>query len=824
MCQLQQTLDIPPISDVKLTLKARGAIVSPSFRIEIKLEAPGFPGHLLRWGKRIGPWVRTSRGVVRLTLGQGTLLDRLEQPWPSSVENRITQWAQIRPLAIETGTLLDPYLQREQYRLIDHVGAAVQPAFGDRLEIQPIYEHADISTTVLNELARQDSRYFESRQGTQRERIIVQHQVAETLRQMQASIPNIQGQDIPRFLLNPETFIPENWPIDLQKFSDRVRGLKIRIYRAQPFVHAKTDDRGWFEIQTGLELNPLTPDAEPDSIEMNTNWSPPDESDTHPGEFIKTDQGWVQLPHNYFEIKDALNQAQSFQGKTVDPTSLPYILDIFNNLDNVDYNQPFWDIKQNQIQSHALNAPPPNTFLASLHTYQKEGFIWLKQRYHYRVGGLLADDMGLGKTVQVLAFLSYLSDKGWLRPTLVVAPVALIRNWLNELNKFAPTIHGTTFYGPSRIKDIPHLMAQDVVFSTYETISRDQLLLGQVDWQGIIVDEAQWIKNSSTRRTEALKALKNRFRVAMTGTPVENSLLDLWSIIDFVQPGLLGSQKEFREQYQNDRELGKERVQPLIDRLSLVYKRRTKEEVRLDLPEKTIHQLLVPMGDKQRHIYQTIARSVQQKSEHPLSAVRKLQLVLGHPSALSESPDWSITPPAEVPKLHQTLNILSEIQKLDEKVLIFSPNRPLQSMLRHWIMTSFDLSPLVINGDVSDRQALVDRFNTAIGFHVMILSPHAGGVGLTITGANHVIHYTRWWNPATENQATDRVHRLGQNRPVYVYYPIVVDQPRVVTERGTLEEIIAQLLDEKQSLAQNIVIPSASMNIERDLIQAMFRP
>lgn len=807
-----------------VSLFSTGSITQSRFRIRADVRYQGHEGNLLLWGRRYGPWIVTDKGPVVIDALTYRLLTLLDQPVPVGLEEKMAWVAEIKEVAGTLGATLDTYLTRENYVLVDDF--EIQPVLDDpeHLHCDVQYHDERLDEDVLRQLSKAGG-YVEARHGAERRRIVAKKVTKERVQQLRTQLPPLFGHQVPQFLKNPEAFIPENVPIDLAQFSERVRGLKLRIYRAQPFVNGQTNDRGWFELQAGVRLE--LPSEGEDKIEPEI-LSPEMIRDlaNQAGEedrFVRFQDGWIELPHHYRESVQAIEEI-SKQGP-VAPHRLPYVLDIFTNLEVIDFNQPLREWIALDDDATAMDVPVH--FCGNLLSHQWEGFQFLMRRYRRRWGVLLADDMGLGKTVQVITVLAYLyqEDK---RPNLVVVPLSVLDNWVNEIHRFAPQIQVLTYYGPGRAAVRDHINNVDVVISTYETVTRDQLEIGKINWHAVILDEAQNIKNASTARTEAVKALKNHFRVAITGTPVENSLRDLWSLVDFVQPGFLGSLREFRDQFEEPGkgqpltpESARVLEQRLITTIRPIYLRRTKEDVNLEIPEKTIEKRYVPLGEEQKQIYQQIILQVKKRELSGLVALDQLRNVLGHPWALKRHAVWTALPAEQVPKLHETLKILSEVKNRDEKALVFTTSLILQRMLQEWIMKEFDKMAYIVNGETVDRQAIVQSFNTDKGFGVMISTPRAGGVGLTITGANHVVHYTRWWNPAVENQATDRVHRLGQTRPVTVYYPLVVDRESL-TQQGTVDEIMDRILSEKQALADLVMVPSGDLDLEQEILRQTF--
>ncbi|MFG0313221.1 MAG: DEAD/DEAH box helicase, partial [Phycisphaerales bacterium] len=456
-----------------------------------------------------------------------------------------------------------------------------------------------------------------------------------------------------------------------------------------------------------------------------------------------------------------------------------------------------------------------------LRAHQATGYRWLRMLHEHALGGLLADDMGLGKTVQVLALLSALDEEDQLAPTLLVLPLTLIGNWVSEMRRFSPTLrHVYVHSGPERLRDPQRIAQAQVVLTTYQTLRRDQLVLGQIDWCVVVCDEAQNAKNPTAQQTSAVKALKARVRLAVTGTPVENGLSELWCIVDFAQPGKLGSQKEFRDEFErpirdaeDDISASEELATRLHTRLTPHYLRRTKDEV-LELPPKTEVTTASSLGDEQKTLYAQAVGDVRAGRSNALEALNRLIALCSHPDIILKQRPSPGDLLAQCPKLRDTIDILEAIRESQERAVVFTRLREMQLILQRCIADRFGLHATIINGTTAgpERLQIVDRFNRREGFNLLILSPEAAGVGLNITGANHVIHYTRLWNPAKENQATDRVHRMGQERRVHVHYPIVRGE-----DFRTVEERLADVLEEKRALATNVLWARDGLDVQRDL-------
>lgn len=837
---VRDLLGIPQTVRLPLRLSAPYPVASERFLVRPVLTAPGYPGNLLEWGSRRGRLFQTSRREQFLLDGEtACILDLLERGPEPGLEGRMAFVAEVQSLSAKAGASLDANLQQESFLLVDSVDVEPEMDGVDGVVLRPTYRHDGVDPDLLDKMAAGGRRYEVRSAGARRTRIVVRPEAARRVRRMRETAPRIEGARVPEFLQNPEAFLPEDWTLDRTRFGERVKGLTVRVYRAQPFVYARERDRGWFSLQAGIRLDPVAgaegEGAEAPPLDLDRFGQLAREAEEAGERFVRMDDAWVEVPHRPQETVEALRQVEAVtrdpfvsSAEGIRTTHLPYVLDIFTNLEAVEFNKPLLEVLAEESDPDLLSPDPVPPFRGRLQEYQGQAFAWMKRRYRRNIGALLADEMGLGKTVQVLAMLGYLHSQLALRPSLVVAPVSLLDNWENEIGRFCPGVSVLQYQGPRRPRDLGALSRFDIVLAGYETVNLDQLLLGQVDWQAVVLDEAQRIKNASTDRTSAIKALKNRWRIALTGTPVENSVSDLWSIVDFVQPGLLGSHRSFREEYNRPwdalepEELSRLET-ALKTRIQPVYLRRTKEQVDLQIPPKELREIPVPLGPGQKVRYREIVEGVGSKATNPLEALNELRRICGHPLALDPSPRWESVGADQVPKLARTLKILETVAARGEKALVFTEALPLQYMLRWWIIRHFGPVPLwVVNGNTPSRQTLVDRFQRIPGFAVMILSPLAAGVGLTITAANHVIHYTRWWNPAVEDQATDRAHRIGQNRPVTVYHPVVTDADHSVTQKGTVEEILSRILQQKRYLAGSIIVPSPEDLIRREVLADIF--
>jgi len=504
----------------------------------------------------------------------------------------------------------------------------------------------------------------------------------------------------------------------------------------------------------------------------------------------------------------------------------------------------FDDATYSQVKVNARPGLPglPGIVKTSPKRHQEDGLRWLQAHWTSGSrGAMLCDDMGLGKTYQALAFCAWLGelmDKKEIprRPILLIAPVGLLRTWENEQDThlMSPGLGNILrAYGENlkQIKrgrhadgtaglDTARLGSADVVLANYEAVSDYQLSFGAIQFAAVILDEAQKIKSPKARMTHAVKALNTDFMVAMTGTPVENRLADLWCISDAVQPGALGDLKSFSALYETSSESVKAlrdsiwQTEDTIGEKPKLLLRRLKSDKLDGLPEKLEHVIQRPMPQRQLEAYsRALAVKELQGPGGTLGMIQALRSISLHPVLT----DGKNTAGGELriedsARFLATLEILDGIAKSGEKALVFLESLDLQAvgqlptlLQRRYGMTRL---PMVINGEVSTekRQDRVGLFQKTPGFDVMLLSPKAGGVGLTLTAANHVIHLSRWWNPAVEDQCSDRVYRIGQEKTVHIYYPMAVLPG---AEEHSFDSQLQVLMERKRTLAKNLLVSSA---------------
>lgn len=452
----------------------------------------------------------------------------------------------------------------------------------------------------------------------------------------------------------------------------------------------------------------------------------------------------------------------------------------------------------------ADKAPFPALLKATLRHYQQRGYNWLYKNSKLGLGSLLADDMGLGKTLQVITLLQRLKEDGALKskPALVVAPTTLLSNWKAEMEKFAPSLNTKIFHGTARKAQFKNT---DVVITTYGIARTESERICKQKWHALVIDEAQNIKNADTAQTKAVKKIKADFRIAMSGTPVENRLTEYWSIFDFINSGYLGNVNWFNEEYAKPIELNqdKKRLDKFRSITSPFILRRLKTDkaVISDLPEKIENNQICSLSKEQAALYKSITHDLMAEIEAAEGLSRKgiilklltiLKQVCNHP--LQYLKNGGNIKPEQSGKMMLLLQLLETIYENGEKVMIFSQYREMGDLLRTVIYEQFGKKALQLHGGNTrkERDDMVKSFQANPLSDTFILSLRAGGTGLNLTAGNHVIHYDLWWNPAVEAQATDRAFRIGQQKNVMVH--------RMIT-KGTLEEKIDDMLRSKKQLA-----------------------
>ena len=586
-----------------------------------------------------------------------------------------------------------------------------------------------------------------------------------------------------------------------------------------------------------------------------------------------------QFAESITELNEKIQPKESVEKTIKTPAGGRYLL-IYTNEEEVEFEQTDEDSALEPVLELPKSLKPE----IGLKDHQRKGVTWLQHNFRrHRQGCLLADDMGLGKTLQVLVFLAWLIEQGdvistsaaperppW-KPILIVAPVILIENetWIADMTKFFSgdgaifmpwlTLRGAELKNLKKqsgqetklgeaILDLDRLRQHRVILTNYETIINYQHSFAKMrdDWSVIITDEAQEYKTPNTKISHALKSLSPSFRVACTGTPVETRLFDIWNIFDFLQPGkLLGSAKNFRDRYEKPLEAVEE-TKTAIDELkeklqfgrSNAYILRRDKNNLPDLPSKTEHRLECELSPVQyeSHMNLLYRASLGGQGNHPFTLISDFLRIYQHPALV---PRYDPRPPeraiAECDKLRVLIEKLKIIKRQNEKALIFTRSLDMQQILVAVLNYRFNLSVNIINGSTKrsvnsaerspgaekTRRGIINKFQKSSGFDVLILSPEVAGMGLTLTEANHVFHYGRWWNPAKEAQATERVYRIGQEKDVHIYYLIAKDRERRLE---TFDEKLDLLLQRRLALASDFLAPvSPEEDFTKEFLTDLFQ-
>lgn len=806
-----------------------------------------------------------------------------------TLKSNLLSFGEIKDLMGDIGFSLDDYLNNEKVILPKNICLRLNPLEDGSVDVLPIFCNEDdteqgvrCNKNILN--ADQTEGFYKNFKRLEEKdiyaipdgpKVILSEKQKESLGKVKAH--SRVSKDDRIILTKPQAFFdPEVIDFEIPLFEDgklitwseRVIGIGEYRYKAIPFVRPNKDP--WLPPEGGILLDDELLNIHPEEREKV-------KEDLEKA--IKQKVPFIEYAGKKIparpEVLDAINnlikdryKGETFKddgdkrGNKEDNTSKVLVIK-----DNIKEDE-FGVAVQERTGDTQIPIPlkPGKKFLG----HQQTGVRWLQNCWinGYR-GCLLADDMGLGKTLQALSFISWIKkikEPHQKKKILIITPVVLLENWKNEYGRFMEPVFGP-FYelydrglrdivtteiskalnisreidvrnkedaekilkmGKGLLLDLHELAKHEVILTTYETVRNYQFSLGLINWDVLVLDECQKIKTPNAMVTSAVKAMKYDFGLVLTGTPIENSWVDLWSIIDFVQPGYLGSLREFSMKYQHplkkeetDREsLGKE----LKKKVDPIIKRRMKEDNLEGLPEKIIMKHdKEKMPEVQLNRYLEVIKNARSassesgnKKTHIFNTIRTLSDISLHPD-LPYLSDLSFAKKTddEIINLSSrfitTFNLISEIKKKDEKVIVFLISRKMQRVVKRLLDNKFKIETHIINGQVkgSERQHLIDAFQDTLGFNVIILSPDAAGVGLNITEANHAIHLSRTWNPAKEDQASDRIYRIGQKKDVFIHIPMSV-HPKFDNDeyRGTFDQKLDRLLDEKRGLHKTILFPA----------------
>lgn len=533
--------------------------------------------------------------------------------------------------------------------------------------------------------------------------------------------------------------------------------------------------------------------------------------------------GFVEYPaQNIYSMMRSFNSFDVYRNPDNRFTVKTYRAGLINELKNLgaelilsDRFKTFWE--QMSTFSTVEELTLPKGINAEFREYQMKGFGWLWFMYKYGLNGILADDMGLGKTLQALTVLQKAKEEDGPMPTLVIAPTTVVFNWESEIQKFAPTLSCLKLQGGERKQFFKKIPEYDVVITSYALVRRDIAKLKDVNFRYIILDESQNIKNATSQTAQAVKQLNSQHKLALSGTPIENKLEELWSVFDFLMPGFLFTMADFNSRYVNPI---MERQDKIVEkRLKLqIYPfilRRMKRDVAKDLPDKVENIAYCELTDDQRDFYlqvldstkEELFKSIEQngleKSRLSIfSALLRMRQICCHPRLYDKNNVKNVISSGKFEKLK---SMLEEIIAEKHRILLFSQFVDMLDIIKVWLEKS-GIKYEYLTGKTKDRQGAVERFNSDPTIPIFLISLKAGGTGLNLTGADYVIHYDPWWNPAVEDQATDRAYRIGQTKKVFVY--------RLIT-KNTVEEKIQKLKTIKRNLVDSVI--SVDRNITKSL-------
>tara|TARA_B110000238_G_scaffold200706_1_gene251919 strand:- start:306 stop:3524 length:3219 start_codon:yes stop_codon:yes gene_type:complete len=770
------------------------------------------------------------------------MVDKFNKTKFLNIKQRYKAVAEIQELAIKASSSMSKTLKETVFHTLNEIDVRIKKIDEDVFKIDPISNKINsevFNDILINKEVREIVKYTN---GNIQSKVILSdgddRKIIESLNKIKES-PTISSKELIDINENLQKFYDIDI-VNLNGFSDRVIELGIYKPKFYPFIQPYKniwipgiviDDKKHGKIRVTInnfdELSEVKAKYKSAIANNNKNIDFKDET-------INIDSLDSIIDIAEKQLNSPISPVTNKEDETKKPLD-KRVLIISENTDVLDYVNKFQNPEDVDYKFSPIYNLKKTVFLKE---HQKIGISWLQSMSEFdnNDGVLLADDMGLGKTLQVLYFIEWYTKNRSVKPILIVAPVSLLENWENEYIKFFDkhecsiySLRGNSVYNYINVTDALqtklNFKNSSIYLTTYETLRRHQISLGVVDWGLLILDEAQKIKTPSTLITNAAKAMKSDFKIAMTGTPVENSLMDLWCIIDFCRPGLLFSAKDYSNQYikpQNNKDTDLDELSnSLRQSIGHTLMRRLKEDVAKDLPKKIIKKYYVNMNDIQFKIYSNETKRLQENPSAMLSGLLKLKSISNHPflktHQLENIPTNELIDNSV--KLDKTIKIIESVKEKNEKCIVFTEDKSMQRLIRRVINDNFNINPSIINGDTPSsksinnrmklsRQQEVDKFQNKNGFNIIIMSPLSAGVGLNVTGANHVIHYSRHWNPAKEQQATDRVYRIGQTKEVFIHYPIAVSPDKSITFDKSLDK----LLEYKENQSRRTLFPSVDIS------------
>ncbi|SKA77299.1 Superfamily II DNA or RNA helicase, SNF2 family [Paucidesulfovibrio gracilis DSM 16080] len=623
-----------------------------------------------------------------------------------------------------------------------------------------------------------------------------------------------------KFLLDHYPSLVEAYRVYGEKNLSR---YKVRLSKPELTAEIETDEENnWFNLDLTVEYGDQ-------KVPIDVIWKAWVEGKRYvqlkDGSYTSLPEPWLRkLGHRlkvlgYDPEKPIKKQFQQFEA--------PVLEKLLEDLPRVRTDEQFVKLREKINNFEEIKMlPQPEGLTATLRPYQVQGLSYLNFLRDYGFGGILADEMGLGKTIQTLSFIQHLVNVGCDNPTLIIVPTSVLPNWEREAQKFVPGLTRLTIYGAKRDDLFGKIKDSHLIITTYALLRRDLEELLKYKYASVILDEAQNIKNPNTITARSVRKLESDMKLCLSGTPIENNLFELWSLFEFLMPGFLGSQHSFQRGIVKPIKDGhEETLEYLRTRVKPFILRRTKSEVAKDLPPKIETTHYCDLVDEQRELYNALAmklkdqvlRDVDEKGLAKsqmsiLDALLKLRQICCHPRLLKlDMPGLTTNLPSG--KFDAFKDLVTDIIEGGHKVLVFSQFVQMLHVIRSWLQIQ-EIPFAYLDGASKDRFDQVDRFNDNPDIPIFLISLKAGGTGLNLTSADYVIHYDPWWNPAVENQATDRTHRIGQKRQVFAYKMIC---------QNTVEEKILKLQEQKKDVAEAIIPGhSALKSLTRDDLEMLF--
>ena len=851
----REMLDLPPLYPFEIYIQSDGLINRPDFKYNISFCSFAPNGDRFKVESICGCILNLDIQSYLLNKEQYKLIDAILEFNELSNEEKtpngnLTNFASIKALSKDSVILLDSYLIDKSVLLPNKVKIHIDYNDGI-LEVKPTLDDdcGDKFTYAFDRLRDVRDNYPITTENGNKTHVVINELQKKELINVKSKYRKINDPKLIKDIIEtPEAYFDTD-SVDISElYSDRV--IKIGLYEPKFYSFISPYKSQWipgYKIvdRTNGTTNLVFRNFQELSSFKDTIIETQERGDTcveYRGVLLSLNDALKIETDAYRQLESKQIVSASGENSIEDTKKTHEVLIIKENTEELGFCENSERIEE--IGSIKLIC---NKYLNSnikLKNHQEQGVAWLQHLLTRNAKGcLLADDMGLGKTLQLLYLIDWHSREfDCKKPYLIVAPVSLLENWDQEYAKFFrdPRLEVKRISSAPRSIDtefIKELSKRRIILTSYETMRLGQLNFGVVDFAIIVLDEAQKIKTPGTLVTNAAKALKGDFKVAMTGTPVENSFIDLWCIIDFSMPGLLGNAKQFAKKYHHSLKKKSADVVSLGNEIrgniGNYILRRLKSDIADQLPAKYTQCSKIQMPKEQLDRYKiAINMGIEDGEEslkvNMLTQIMNIRTISDHPYLIDRSLETCdeedlINSSA---KLLSTFEILNSVKQANEKVIVFTERKDMQRVLQRTIYYRFGVRPRIVNGDTAtkegkvnlSRQQTIDYFQASEGFNVIIMSPLSAGMGLNVVGANHVIHYSRHWNPAKENQATDRAYRIGQTKDVTVYYPMAVSD-----EFDSFDIVLDKMLQSKSQLATSSLYPSDMIEVDKqELFNSLF--